>query len=193
MFFCVFSDVPRGTTTFMRIIAAILVIFTLAACNKPDPNPELKDPIYSDLQSQLGAATQALEAEKKKLEGFEKDLQAVVPQTGQIKYAQKRVFESQALVNKWEQEKAYLELKIEQRKLTAVKSYRKAFAKKEDWPDPKEWASYQAEQKLRNAKRSWDVKDRMKEAGISFNSPSENAKAAEGHGEGGGKAEKAEH
>jgi len=96
----------------MRIIAAFSIILALTACNKPDPNPELKDPIYSDLQTQLTAATQSLEAEKKKLEGFEKDLAAVVPQTGQVKYAQKRVFESQALVTKWEQEKAYLELKI---------------------------------------------------------------------------------
>ncbi|MFM6929931.1 MAG: hypothetical protein ACKOX6_15785 [Bdellovibrio sp.] len=177
----------------MKIIAAFLIIFTLAACNKPDPNPELKDPIYSDLQTQLTTATQSLEAEKKKLEGFEKDLAAVVPQTGQIKYAQKRVFESQALVAKWEQEKAYLELKIEQRKLTAIKSYKKAFAKKEDWPDPKEWSSYQAEQKLRNAKRSWDVKERMKEAGISFGGASEGGKKEEGHGESGEKAGKAEH
>lgn len=177
----------------MRIIAALFIILTLTACNKPDPNPELKDPIFADLQTQLGAATQSLEAEKKKLEGFEKDLAAVVPQTGQIKYAQKRVFESQALVNKWEQEKAYLELKIEQRKNTAVKSYKKAFAKKEEWPDPKEWTSYQAEQKLRNAKRSWDVKSRMKEAGISFDGAVEGGKKEEGHGEGGEKAEKAEH
>jgi hypothetical protein len=180
----------------MRLIAAIFLIFTLAACSKPDPNPELKDPIYSDLQTQLGATTAQLEAKKKELEGFEKDLIEVVPQTGQIKYAKKRVFEAQALVNKFEQEKAYLELKIEQRKRTAQASYRKAFAKKEEWPDPKEWASYQVEQKLRNAKRSWDVKDRMKEAGVSFGGAAEGGKAEGGeHGSGGegAKAEKSEH
>ncbi|MGE5086962.1 MAG: hypothetical protein ACM3MG_11720, partial [Bacillota bacterium] len=74
----IISDVPRGTTIFMRIITAFAILFLITACNKPDPNPELKDPIYADLQTQLGAATQALEAEKKKLEGFEKDLAAVV-------------------------------------------------------------------------------------------------------------------
>ncbi len=177
----------------MRIITAILILFALVACNKPDPNPELKDPIYSDLQSQLGTTTAAVEAEKKKLEGFENDLKGTIPQTGQIKFAQKRVFESQALISKLEQEKSYLELKIEQRRKAAVLSYRKAFAKKEDWPDPKEYASYQAEQKLRKAKRSWDVKDRMKEAGISFG---DNEKpAGEGHGEGKSeeKAEKGGH
>lgn len=173
----------------MRIIAAILIIFTLSACSKPDPNPELKDPIYADLQTQLGAATASLEAEKKKLEGYQKDLEGVIPQSGQIKYAQKRVFESQAAVNKFEQEKDYLTLKIEQRKKAAVISYRKAFAKKESWPDPKEFESYQAEQKLRKAKREWDVKARMKDAGISFAGGSEKPKEGS---EGGEKAAKKE-
>lgn len=152
----------------MKIIALIFIIFSLAACNKPDLNPELKDPIYSDLQSQLGSTTASLEAEKKKLEGFQKDLETVAPQTGQVKFAQKRVFESQALITKLGQEKNYLGLKLEQRKMAATISYRKAFEKKEEWPDPKEFISYRAEQKLRTARRSWDVKDRIKEAGISF-------------------------
>lgn len=167
----------------MRIIAAILIIFTLSACSKPDPNPELKDPIYSDLQAQVGAATAAVEAEKKKLEGFEKDLAAVVPQTGQIKYAQKRVFESQAAIARLEQQLEYLKLKVEQRQRYAQASYKKAYAKKEEWPDPKEWASYQAEQKLRNAKRSWDVKERMKEAGVTIETGLGHGSSAEGGGE----------
>ncbi|WP_413559195.1 hypothetical protein [Bdellovibrio sp. HCB209] len=175
----------------MRIIAAILIIFTLAACSKPDPNPELKDPIYSDLQAQVGAATAAVEAEKKKLEGFEKDLAAVVPQTGQIKYAQKRVFESQAAITRLEQQLEYLKLKVEQRQKYAQASYKKAYAKKEEWPDPKEWSSYQAEQKLRNAKRSWDVKERMKEAGVMIDTGLGHKSSAEG-GEGGGGEKKAE-
>ncbi|WP_413583028.1 hypothetical protein [Bdellovibrio sp. HCB288] len=152
----------------MRLIAAILLIFTLTACNKPMENPEVKDPIYSDLQTQVTAATAALEGEKKKLEGFEKDLITVVPQTGQIKYAKKRIYESQAAITRLAQEVEYLKLKVEQRKAHAQQSYKKAFAKKEDWPDPKEWTSYQAEQKLRNAKRSWGVKERMKAAGVTI-------------------------
>ncbi|WP_413576394.1 hypothetical protein ACLVWU_18600 [Bdellovibrio sp. HCB290] len=173
----------------MRLITAIILILTLAACNKPMENPELKDPIYSDLQTQVTAATAALEAEKKKLEGFEKDLITVVPQTGQIKYAKKRIYESQAAITRLEQEVEYLKLKVEQRKSTAQTSYKKAFAKKEDWPDPKEWASYQAEQKLRKAKRSWDVKERMKEAGVTIDT---GLGSGEGAGASGGEA-KSEH
>ncbi|ASD62089.1 hypothetical protein B9G79_00190 [Bdellovibrio bacteriovorus] len=166
MFFAFFADVPRGTTVFMRIITLFLLTFSLIACSKPDPNPELKDPIFNDYQSQLGATSAALESEKKGLEGFEKELAEVVPQTGQIKYAQKRVRESKEKITRLEQEKQYLELKIEARRKEAKRSYSKAFKKGETWPDPQEWASYQTEQRFRNAKKSWDVKERMKEVGL---------------------------
>ncbi|WP_347355676.1 hypothetical protein [Bdellovibrio sp.] len=150
----------------MRIICLILLSLSLVACNKPDPNPELKDPIYNDLHSATAEASQLLEAEKKNLEGFEKELSDVVPQTGQVKYAQKRVRESKEKIVRLEQEKQYLELKIEARKRESKKSYSKAFKKGETWPDPQEWNSYQTEKRLRNAKRTWDAKERIKEVGL---------------------------
>lgn len=151
----------------MRIIYFIFLLFPLlAACNKPDPNPELKDPVYSDLIALQGSTNQALDAEIKKLEGFKQELRDVIPQSGQIKFAQKRVYESQERITKLEQEKIYYELKIKERLSQARKSYAKSFEKKEPWPDPKEWDEYQTAKKLRNAKRAWDVKQRMSEAGI---------------------------
>ncbi|MBV2169000.1 MAG: hypothetical protein KUL82_09850 [Bdellovibrio sp.] len=166
MFFDENADVPRGTTVFMRIFSLIIILLSLVACNKPDPNPELKDPIYNDLNTSLAAASQALEAEKKTLEGHEQELLDVVPQTGQIKYAQKRVEESKGRITLLEQEKQYLELKIQGRKTIAKKSYTVAFSKGEPWPDPKEWESYQLEKKMRAAKKTWDVNQRLKELGF---------------------------
>lgn len=166
MFFKESADVPRGTSVLMRIFSLIIIILSLVACNKPDPNPELKDPIFNDLNTSLAAATQALEAEKKNLEGHEQALSDVVPQTGQIKYAQKRVGESKARINLLEQEKQYLELKIQGRKAAAKKSYAQAFKKGEPWPDPKEWESYQLEKKMRTSKRTWDVNQRLKDLGF---------------------------
>lgn len=150
----------------MRIITILLLSLSLFACSKPDPNPELKDPIYNDYNSQLGTVSAALESEKKNLEGFNEELAEVVPQTGQIKYAQKRVREAKDKITRLEQEKQYLELKIEARKRESKSSYAKAYKKGENWPDPQEWASYQTEQRLRNAKKSWDVKERMRDAGL---------------------------
>jgi hypothetical protein len=163
-----------------KIILIITTLFVLAACNKPDPNPENKDPIYSDINARLATVTSALNAEIKTLEGNQKELSAVAPQTGQIKYAQKRVFESQAKIDRLTQEKQYLELKAKARMKASRVSYKKAFEKKEPWPDPAEFSAYSAEQKLRDAKRSWDVKQRLEEAGLG-DKPKGPAKAEGGH------------
>lgn len=151
----------------MKLITLIiLTLLVVTGCNKPDPHPELKDPIYADLNSRLGGVTAELNAETKTLEGHQAELAKVVPQTGQIKYAQKRVFESEAKITRLAQEKKYLELKIEARKSESRKSYMTAFKKGETWPDMAEYDAYKAELRLRNAKTTWDVKERMKAAGV---------------------------
>lgn len=145
-----------------RILTLLFLCAAMIGCNKPDPNPELKDPIYNDLNSRLGSTKQALEAEKKALEGHEVALKDVVPQTGQIKYAQKRIYDSQAKIQKLGQEVKYLELKIESRKRDAKKSYKIAFQKGEEWPNPTEFSSYEAANKLRAGKMTWDTNARVK-------------------------------
>lgn len=168
MFLHEYADVPRGTYQIMRIILFFtFILLALSGCKKPDPNPELHDPIYSDLQSRLGSVSSSLNAEKKTLAEHQKTLSEVKPQTGQNKYAMKRVYESQEKITRFQQEEQYLTLKIAARKKQAKRSYMAAFNKGESWPDPAEYQAYQSEQRLRNAKRSWDVKERMKSAGIS--------------------------
>lgn len=160
---------------------AILLLFLfLSACSKPDPAPELKDPIFGDLNAELALVTAALETEKGNLKKNEEELLAVVPQTGQIKYAQKRVDESKAKIVKLDQQKQYLELKVEARKKVARRTYLEAYHKKENWPNPTEWQNYELEKKLRSAKKTWDVKERMKEAGVGLDITQ---KAEGGHSE----------
>lgn len=160
------ADVPRGTTPLMRIFTIILLCYALVSCNKPDPNPELKDPIYNDLNALLATTSQAIEAEKKLLSGHEKELNESIPQTGQVKRLQKRVGESKGKISRLEQEKSYLRLKIKARLKVARSTYARAYDNKEVWPNPQEWRSYEAEKKFRNAKKTWDVKDRMRELGL---------------------------
>lgn len=153
--------------TMKILILFISASFFLLGCNQPDSHPELKDPIYADINASLGSVSQDLDAELKTLEEHEQALKDIVPQTGQIKFAEKRVFESKARLNRLEQEKKYLELKLEARRKEARTSYLSAFNKKETWPPPEEWSQYLAEKNLRNAKRAWDVKERMEKANLS--------------------------
>lgn len=147
----------------MKQLIVFFLGLILLSCNKPDPNPELKDPIYTDLMASATALTQQLENEKKTLEENKKALLEVVPQSGQNKYAEKRVRDSNDRISRLEQEKQYLELKIEAHKKTARRSYLQAFKKGQEWPNPDDWNTYQMEKRLHSAKKSWSVKDRINE------------------------------
>ena len=147
----------------MRIFSLLISIFLLTSCDKPDPNPELKDPIYNDLNSRLAASVQALAAERKGYEEQAEAVEAAIPQTGQLKRAQRRLYDSQRQLIRLEQEKQYLELKIESQRASAKAGYMQAYKNKKPWPNPQDWEAYTLEKKFRAAKRQWSVKDRIKE------------------------------
>ncbi|MGZ3768458.1 MAG: hypothetical protein ACXVCP_01045 [Bdellovibrio sp.] len=145
----------------LKLILSIYLSIFLISCNKPDPNPELKDPIYLDLVAATATANQQIENEKKTLEGNRKELKEVALQTGQNLYAEKRVRESIERIQKLEQEKLYLDLKVQAQKKLAKSSYLQAFKKGEPWPNEKDWDSYQNEKKLRSVNKSWNAKSRI--------------------------------
>jgi len=168
----------------MRIFLFLLITICLFGCNKPNPNPELADEIYLDLQSQTQNAQKDAEAEKKKLEGFKKDLDNATPQTGAIKYAQKRYFESEERVQKLEQLAKYYEIKAEDRKKYTITEYMKAFRAGKPWPNPEEIESYKKYRELSKIEPSWDSRKRVKayeknNGLVSAAKPSEKTEGAE--------------
>lgn len=152
----------------MRIYLLLFIIGSLAlsGCKKPDPHPELKDPIFLDLQRELGEAQKAVDAEKANLEEHKKNLQSAVPQTGQIKYAQKRYNDSVALISKLQQMVKYWEVRLDTRQSDARKQYLEAYNKEKPWPDPKEWEEYQSIQKMQHIQKTWSVQNRINELGL---------------------------
>lgn len=167
---------------FLSIFAALLV-----GCEKPNPHPETMDPIIADIEAEIKATESALNSAKKELEGFKLDEKKVQPQTGQNKYAQKRVYETQAKIDKIDQLLQYWRLRLESRTKEARKAYLIAYKKKEPWPDPNEYKEYAIQKKLRQAPLNWDVKRRMEEAGIGI--PVKAPGSGGGHG--GGEAQPA--
>lgn len=86
----------RASQFFLKPLFYLLLagfISCLLGCEKPNPNPENLDPIYADIEKNRKAAEADLSAAEKQLEGFRADLEKVVPQTGQVKFARKRVYE----------------------------------------------------------------------------------------------------
>lgn len=160
----------------------------MVGCNKAIPNPETLDPIYNDLLKRLDEQKKELEAERQIFNEHEKALKAVVPQTGQIKYASKRYWESVNRMNKISQMIRYLEFKAQTRKRISRAEYSKAFRLEKPWPDPAEFKQYMAQRKVVEIRRSWDLNTRFAELGLSRTpaSSKKEKKSSSGGGGGGG-------
>lgn len=146
----------------------ILLIFCLFSwgCKSQNPNPELTDPIYTDLEKDKKDYDSRVQAETKQLEEFQQALRDVKPQTGQIKYAQKRVSESMAKLEKTKQIRQYIEIRIETRKRLAREQYAKAFAEGREWPDPKEYENYKKQRELEQTPLKWSVRERIEQTKV---------------------------
>lgn len=130
------------------------------SCVKTVANPEVSDEVYIDLQQELGLAAKTLEEEEKNLLSVKKEREATIPQTGQIKFSNKRVSDSEERVNTLRQQKLYFEIKLETRKEYVRDRYAESLRPGgRPWPDKKETDLYKAVMKFNKDKIAWD-KDR---------------------------------
>ncbi|MGZ3796212.1 MAG: hypothetical protein ACXWRE_00610 [Pseudobdellovibrionaceae bacterium] len=145
----------------MRILFYFFIL-GLFGCNKPNPNPELTDQIFQDLQSQTQNTQREIDTEKKKLEELKKELNAVTPQTGMLKHLQKKYFESEVKIQKLEQLRKYYEIKSESRRIYTKGEYLKAFQTGKPWPTQEELTSYKQYKESLNYGKSWNSRERVK-------------------------------
>lgn len=147
---------------YMKKTALLIITICFLGCNKPNPHPELIDPIYADLQKRFADVKKLADDQKKIVLDFEKQLKEVKPQTGQIKYAEKRYYESKLVLEKLEQLASYYEIRIESRLKFAKSEYLKAWNEKRSWPDPAEFKEYESISNEQHKKMSWNAQDRIK-------------------------------
>ncbi len=130
-------------------------------CDKPDPTPELGDGIFQDLNAQLAATQKMIADATKQLDEHKANVHKAKPQTGQIKFAEKRVWDTEKAIDLLVQQEKYWKIRIAERKKVARIEYLKAFKDGKSWPDPKELEEYKVEKRLRQAKLQWDVRQRI--------------------------------
>lgn len=127
---------------------ALLIFIALLGCTKLDPNPELKDPIFKDIENELaGARKEKEELEKLVLEANE-EYKKVLPQSGQYKIKLNAVFDLEKKIQIADQKIHYLLVRLDSRKYQANVDYRKAYASSKEWPDPAEYKKYVMEKNL---------------------------------------------
>lgn len=141
----------------MKSFFLLILLVTLSSCAKTVANPEVSDEIYIDLQQELGLATKALDEEEKNLISVKKEREAAIPQTGQIKFSNKRVSDSEERVNQLRQQKLYFEIKVEARKEYVRNRYAESHRKGgRPWPDKNEADLYRAVMKFNKDKIAWE-------------------------------------
>lgn len=135
-----------------------LVTGLFSSCSRPNPTPELTDPIYADLQQRSSVARAAAETAKEDARKLREELANLpardVTRRKTIEDIAKK--ESQMMVA--DQESLYYEIRAQQRKEYARTEYLKAFEKGEPWPDPHDFETYKLQRKLRDAPREWSSK-----------------------------------
>lgn len=141
----------------MKCTVFLLLLIFLTSCVQKDSHPERKDEIYNDLLAELEIATKQLEGEEKNLVLLKQELSKAVPQTGQIKYASKKVLAAEESINITKQRKIFFEIKAERRKSYVQQRYEESLSKDgRPWPDAKEVEVYKSISKFNREKMEWD-------------------------------------
>lgn len=118
--------------------------------------------IYQDLLQELDVSTKGLESEYKNLEKLMAEKEKVVPQTGQIKFSQKKIFETENTITKLKQQKQFFEIKLAIRKTEVMDRYLESRKGGRAWPDKDEIVTYRSTLKLQREKLNWDKAKGMK-------------------------------
>ena len=84
------------------------------------------------------------------------DKEKAAPQSGQIKFANKKVFESENKITALKQQKQYFEIKVEQRKNIDRNNYLDSLKNGKTWPNKEEVEEYKTTIKLQRDKINWD-------------------------------------
>lgn len=140
----------------MKLIIIAFLIALFSSCTPKDPNPELSDPIFADFRKELDLVNKNIEAISAEYEDRVMSLKSVVPQSGQLKAVQKKVFDSKNNVDRLKQQKQFFEIKAELRKKEVHARYLESFKGGRPWPDPKEIAQFAAAKKLQKEKLEWE-------------------------------------
>ncbi|MCB0347827.1 MAG: hypothetical protein KDD37_03285, partial [Bdellovibrionales bacterium] len=101
----------------------IIISFACISCRSPEDNPELRDPIYLDLQKRLSAHERELKTLSDERPKIEKELKTLNSQTGEYKARWKDYYTNEKKIYTSEQKINYFKMAIDSRKQQARLDY----------------------------------------------------------------------
>lgn len=143
------------------IFASFLCIsLALSACSQPRPNPELVDPIYTDLMKEADSYERSAADAEKKVEESKLELSKAGPRDSNRGRLTKMVYAREREATQLKQMATYYRIRAEQRKEFDQTDYLKAFhaGKGDEWPPRDEYQAYMLRKRLQAAPKNWDAR-----------------------------------
>lgn len=128
----------------MKTFPIFILIIFLISCRKPDPHPELRDPILREIADSIKLEEANVESLDAELLATKEDLKNSADQSMDIKLNRQKLFETENRLAKAKQMLSYYKVQQKLRTQEARRSYIEAFKaeKEKEWPDPKEYEAY---------------------------------------------------
>lgn len=138
-----------------RILIGLCLLITVS-CVQRDANPQNSDLIYRDLNKELDLVGKNVASVETEYAERVVALKEVVPQTGQIKSYEKKVFESKNNLERLRQQKQFFEISLAQREEYVRSRYEESLRGGRPWPDIKEVETFEKSQKFQRDKMAWE-------------------------------------
>lgn len=140
----------------IQMLFVIALLFGLIGCKSEDPNPELKDQLYLQLQKEEKVLEKAQEeAVKTREETLKEMLSPKLDRVDKIRLA-RQLKKAEIALLKVNQDFQYIKIKVARRKVETRKSYKVAFLADKDWNTADEFKNYETHQRLVATDLNWD-------------------------------------
>lgn len=144
--------------TKLWIYTLMIALFSLTGCKSEDPNPELKDPIYKDLQSLSSEHQKNFEEQKKHREELELSMQKLEVNSLDLKKARLDLDKTLRVMRDAEQKALYYKIRAERRRVEGRLAYKIAFHQGKEWPDPAEYSGYLVNKRVNEINLNWNAR-----------------------------------
>ncbi len=165
---------------FFTKCAVILLVVFIVGCEKEDPNPELRDPIWKDLSERAASYEKQRDEARAKLKGLREKIEKIEPNTMDMKDIKRDLAKTEKALLGAEQLAKYYRVRTERRKVEDKIAARNAAAEGKEWPDKHEYSDYLVNKRVHEISLNWNTRvpklqDRL------VRKPAKEKPAASGH------------
>ena len=140
-----------------KMLICLLILPICISCSRPDPQPELKDRLFLDMQAALGKAEKELIESKKDLDKLREDGKKISASEKALKTINARQIRARDRdIDMLKQKIDYLRIRANQRAVDVRLDYLKTIEAGHEWIPNQSYADYEAVKRIRAAPREWD-------------------------------------